>query len=280
MPQSQPPGVLPLRPLTFGELLDAAVLLLRGNARVFLAVAAVLAAGEQVLLYPLRTAAGIRPPFGAPYSDRLGEYWLMLGIGFGIEVTIIALLGGLTARAAGPALRGDRLSSRQLLDPAGGRFLAVLAVALVVGAVATVAALAGFVPWIFAYGLLGLAVPAVVIDRVNPGRALLRSMGLSGRAAMRAGWIRLGGYLGWFFVRFALNLGGLALVRLFLGEVHQSWVMYVQIAALAAINAIAYAMLACLDAVLHLETRMRCEGLDIALSRAGHRGRPMELAVR
>src|SRR2546430_880291 len=91
VPQSQPTGVLPLRPLTFGELLDAAVLLLRGNARVFLAVAALLAAGEQVLMYPLRIAAGIRPPFGLPYSDRLGEYWLMLGVGLGTEVFIIAL---------------------------------------------------------------------------------------------------------------------------------------------------------------------------------------------
>jgi hypothetical protein len=280
VPQSQPIGVLPLRPLTFGELLDAAVLLLRGNARVFLLMAAVLAAGEQALLYPLRIAAGIRPPFGTPYADRLGEYWLMLGVSLGTEVFIIAVVGGLTARAAGPALRGERLSSRELLDPAGGRFLAVLGVALVVGFIATVAALAGLLPWVFAYGLLGLAVPAVVIDRVNPGRALLRSIGLSGRAGMRAGWIRLGGYLGWYFVRLALNLGGLALVRLFLADVHQSWVMYLQIGALAAVNAVAYAMLASLDAVLHLETRMRCEGLDIALSRARHRGRPMELAVR
>jgi hypothetical protein len=279
VPQSQPTGVLPLRPLTFGELLDAAVLLLRGNAKVFLLVAAILAAGEQVLLYPLRIAAGIRPPFGLPYSDRLGEYWLMLGVGLGTEVAIIALVGGLTARAAGPALGGVRLSSRELLDPNGGRFLAVAVVALVVGTIATVAALAGLLPWIFAYGLLGFTVPAVVIDRVSPGRALLRSIGLAGRGGMRAGWIRLGGYLGWFFVRLALNLGGLALVRLFLGDVHQTWVMYLQIAALAAVNAVAYAMLASLDAVLHLENRMRCEGLDIVLSRARHRGRPMELAV-
>jgi hypothetical protein len=39
--------------------------------------------------------------------------------------------------------------------------------------------------------------------------------------------------------------------------------------------------LACLDAVLHLETRIRTEGLDILLTRAGEHGRltPALLAV-
>jgi hypothetical protein len=37
-------------------------------------------------------------------------------------------------------------------------------------------------------------------------------------------------------------------------------------------NALAYPMLACLDAVLHLEARMRTEGLDIALRRSLHLG--------
>ena|SRR5437763_3492290 len=277
---SHPTAVLPLRPLTFAELMDAAVALLRGHARVYLPVALVLAAAEQAVLYPLRLAAGINPPWGLPYSDRLGQYWLMLGVGFGTEVTVIALVGGLTARAAGPALLGGRLPARRLLDPAGARVLPVAVVAVVAGAVTAVAALAGFVPWLFVYGLLGLCAPAVVIDRLGPGRALLRSMVLAGRAGMRAAWIRLGGYLGWAAVRVALVLGGLALISVFLGGVGPGWARLLQLAAVAAVNAVAYATLACLDAVLHLETRMRTEGLDIAASRARSRGRPFELAVR
>jgi hypothetical protein len=42
----------------------------------------------------------------------------------------------------------------------------------------------------------------------------------------------------------------------------------------ALVNAVAYPALACLDAVLHLENRMRVEGLDIALSRALRLGAP------
>jgi hypothetical protein len=41
-----------------------------------------------------------------------------------------------------------------------------------------------------------------------------------------------------------------------------------------AVNAAAYASIASLDATVHLETRMRLEGLDIALGRAGATGRP------
>jgi len=177
-------------------------------------------------------------------ASWMGGFWLMLGVGFGTEVTVIALVGGLTARAAGPALLGGRLPARRLLDPAGARVLPVAVVAVVAGAVTAVAALAGFVPWLFVYGLLGLCAPAVVIDRLGPGRALLRSMVLAGRAGMRAAWIRLGGYLGWAAVRVALVLGGLALISVFLGGVGPGWARLLQLAAVAAVNAVAYATLA------------------------------------
>jgi hypothetical protein len=284
VPQSRPSGTppgspLPLRPLTFGELLDAAVALLRGHARAYLAVGIALAAGEQAALYPLRLAAGLRPPWGLPYADRLGQYWLLLGVGLGAEAAIIALLGGLAARAAGPALFGRRLSTGQLLAPGGGRFLAVAVMAVVVGFVVTVSALAGLFPWIFAYGLLGLAVPALVIDRVNPGRALLRSLSLSSRAGLRAAWVRLGGYLGWLAIRLAFSAGALAVLRFVLDRPAPP---VAGMAVVAGVNGVAYATLACLDAVLHMETRMRVEGLDIALGRALRRGAaaPGALAVR
>jgi hypothetical protein len=38
------------------------------------------------------------------------------------------------------------------------------------------------------------------------------------------------------------------------------------------VNGLAYPMLGCLDVALHLEARMRCEGLDIQLRGALRRG--------
>jgi hypothetical protein len=270
---------LPLRPLTFGELLDAAVSLLRGHAAAYLTAGIVLAAAEQAVLYPLRLAAGIRPPLGLPYADRLGQYWVMLCAGLGTEATIIALLCGLTARAAGPALFGDRIATGALLAPRGSRPFAVVATALVVGVLTALCAFAGLVPWIFGYGLLGLAVPALVIDRVGVGRALWRSVTLAGRGGLRGVWIQFGGYLGWLAIRIALVLGSLAAISLI---PHLDSLTLVGVAVAATVNGVAYATLACLDAVLHLETRMRVEGLDIALGRSVRHGRttPAALVVR
>jgi hypothetical protein len=258
-------------------LLDAAVALLRGHARLFLISAAVLATIEQLLLYPLRNAAGLAAPLYLPYRDRLGEYWLLLAAGLATEATIIALLGGLTAGAAVPALLGERVRARDLLR--NGRFGAVTAVALVVGAVAGLSALAGLLPWVFGYGLLGLAVPAVVVDGVGPGRAIGRSLALSSRALFRACWIRVVGYLGWLAIRVALGRGGVALLEFAL-DLRPGWFTVLLGAAVwIGVDAVAYPTLACLDAVLHLETRMRTEGLDIALGRALRRGEPAALVL-
>ncbi len=151
--------LLPLRPLTVGELLDAAVSLLRAHGRALLPVAAVLAAVEQALLAPLRLAAGAEPPAYLPEFPELRQvefYWLLLAAGAATEITIIALLGGLTARAAGADVLGHRLPARQLLRPSGGRLGAVAVVAVVAGATMFVAALAG-PAWFVVYALLGLA---------------------------------------------------------------------------------------------------------------------------
>ncbi|BCB85030.1 hypothetical protein [Phytohabitans suffuscus] len=279
--------LLPLRPLTVGELLDAAVSLLRAHGRALLPVALVLATIEQLLLAPLRLAAEAEPPIYLPAFSagdlfdpgellHPGLHWVMLAVGAATEVTIIALLGGLTARAAGADLLGRRPSARELLRPHGGRIGAVVVVALVVGATMFAAALTG-PAWFLVYALLGLAAPAVVLDRLGPGRALWRSATLACRAGLRAAGIRVLGYVAWLAIRVALGIGAYAaLDALSLGGAELTAPM----SALAwlLVNTIAYPTLACLDAALHLETRMRTEGLDILLSRADRRG-PLTPAV-
>lgn len=274
-------GVVPLRPLTTGELLDAGVVLLRRHGRVFFAAGLLFAAAEQAILLPMRMAAATRPPFLLPYDDRLALYWLMVAVGFGSEITIIALLGGLTSRAAGPALLGERLSARQLLAPRGGRFGWVLLIAALVGGAGFAAAFACGVPWLLVYALVGLTVPALVIDRVGPLRAIGRGLALVTRSGLRAAGIRLVGYVGWAAVRLALGVGSIALLGLTISDPESGWLWLAAVIAWAGVNAVAYPALACLDSVVHLETRMRTEGLDIALSRTRAAGRldPAALVV-
>jgi hypothetical protein len=267
-------GTVPLRPLTVGELLDAAVALFRGNARPLFLVGVLLAAAEQALLYPLRIDSA-KPPYMVPYDDALDVYWLMLGVGFAAETVIITLLGGLAARAAGPSLLGERVPPRALVAPSGSRFGWVVAIALIAGGVAGVASLACFAPWLVVYPLIGFAVPALVIDRVNPVHAVGRSTVVAVRGGLRAGAIRLLAYCGWATIRVALGFGTIGPLELLTGSaLDNRTVWLIGGLAWALVNAVVYPTLACLDAVLHLETRMRTEGLDIAIGRARATGRP------
>jgi hypothetical protein len=259
--------VIPLRPLTLAELLDAAVELLRRNARGLFAVSAVLALTEQGLLFPLRVAAGTVPPnYTHPPGDRLGVFWLLVAVGLGTEAAIVAVLGGLAARAAVPALVGG--------DPTPPRVGALLGLAALVGAGATLTATAGLVPWFLWYLFTGLAAPALVIDRLGPVGALGRSFLMVGRGRWRPGGIRLLGYLAWYAIRVALVTGGFAALRLIVHVPGRAWLTIAPVIAWVVVDTIAYAVLGCLDAVLHLENRMRVEGLDLALSRALRRGDP------
>ncbi len=261
--------VVPLRPLTLAEILDAAVELLRRNASRLLLVSGVLAVVEQALLYPLRSVAAVTPPLYWPHLNRLGPYWLLLAIGFGTEVGILAVLGGLAARAAVPTL-GPRTA------PVPRRLGALSTLALVVALTGTLTAAAGFLPWIFWFLFTGLAAPVLVVEGRGPFSALGRSFTLVGRGGLRSGFVRLLGYLAWWLIRLALAAGGEAALEL-TGQLSSGLALRVAgLIAWTLVNTVAYAALGCLDAVLLLEGRMRVEGLDLALDRAARQGRPVD----
>jgi hypothetical protein len=262
-------GPLPLRPVTVGELLDAAVMLVRAHAAVLIPLAGVLALAEQVLLAPVRAWAGIGPLGVWPTYTLFGRWWLLVALGAGLEALIIALLAGPAARAAGSLLLGHRLATRRLLNPQGSRGGAVLLVALVAGALTALGALAGPF-WALTYATTALAVPALILDRVGPGRALARGARMVWRVGGRPFGVVLLGYLGWSLVRLVIGAGGPAALGSL--PLDPSWIEPIGLTLRTSVNALAYATLAALVAVLHLETRMRCEGLDLLIARASSRG--------
>jgi hypothetical protein len=258
--------------MTTGELLDAAVALLRARPWRLLLVGFLVALAEQAVLFPLRRAADVDIAY-LPADDRLGQFGLLLVTGAATEAGCIALLGGLACVAAPAALVGPAA-------PAGirARPVVVTVLALVVGLLCGLAS-ATLIAWPFVYGLLGLVVPAAVIDRRGPARALLRSLRLASRTGLRVVWIRLLGYYAWFVIRLALGFGGLAVIGIVVDSPSTTVDNVLTGLAWLAVNALAYPMLACLDACLHLEARMRTEGLDIALRRALSRGVSTEPAL-
>jgi hypothetical protein len=264
---------LPLRPMTLGELLDAAMALLRRRALPLFAAAAVLAAAEQLALAPLRASAHLTAPFYGPTTGGVQDWWFVTAVGFGLEAAIITLLAAPAGAEAGPALLGQ--------PPAKGLFRRArpgpaLGVAVLLALACALAAYFAFLPWLFVYGLLALAGPVLTIDRAgNPFTAIGRSAALASRSGLRGGRILLAGYLTWFTIRFALGAGWTEVVSTVFGQRPQ-WMSWLAPVAWALADTIAYPALACVAAVLVLDVRMRTEGLDIAIRRAG----PGQLAHR
>lgn len=276
------PGVLPLRPLTVGELLDSAVALLRTRGVLLVSLGASLAAAEQALLFPLRRLADVDAAYW-PADDRWPAWTVLVAAGFAAEAFIIATLGAPAAAAAPRALLGEA-AGRSSLAPR--RVVASLAVATAVASVCGLAALtmsgwprtffliapATVGLWILGYGLLGLAVPAAVVERLGPLRSVGRSIRLSARDVARTLRVRVLAYLSWFSIRLAWGVAVLWLFGLVYTSPDTTVDNLLMVAAFLPVNLLAYPMLACLDVVLAVEARMRTEGLDIALRQALHSG--------
>jgi hypothetical protein len=275
-------GVLPLRPLTIAELLDAAVALLRTRAGRLLGAGVAVAFAEQAALWPLRRAADVDISY-LPGSHRVAPYLLMLALGFTTEPLAIAVLGGIASDAAPSALLGRSAPVRDRPILLRVCVAGVLAAALCglcwlgpalygwLGRTALLGLVA--VPlWPVMYGLVGLTVPAVVIEGRNPFAALGRSIRLSVRSGLRVVGVRVLGYLAWLLIRLVLGIGGVAALSLVIDSPSPTVDNLLMGFAWLVVNGLAYPTLACLDAALLLEIRMRTEGLDIWLSRVLARG--------
>jgi hypothetical protein len=272
-PGSPPPrdrvALLPLRLATTGELLDGAVALLRRCARTILPLAVAAAIAEQVTLRALgRPDTSARGPF-VFFWQLVTEHWGLLAFGFATESFIIAILATVAARALVPALTG---TDRKVRGPL--RLGATVLVALPVAIVTGFGYFFGFLPGVFAYFLCGLMAPALIIDQVGPLRAIRRGSWLLWRSP-RAGGVRLLGYLAWLLIRWALGFGGLVGLGYVAGSLTLEWVIYGDFAIWVIANSVAYAMLACLDATLEIDARIKVEGLDIAIARCRARNAPV-----
>lgn len=256
---------LPLRPLTLGELLDAAAELVRRRAGVLLAAAAVLALAEQAVLIPGRDAVGVRLSAGLP--DLSSGYWQLLALGAGLEALIITWLGLLTGRGVAAAVTGQPMPRGRLRERLHGAE-AVAVGGLIAAAPATLGAFLGPV-WLLGYPLFGLVGVVVAVERRGLFAALRRAAGVAFRGGMRVAAVRVLGYASWLLLRYAFYLGALAgLEFLPVGPELAEWLL---VPVFVAANMLAYATLAALDAALLIESRIRLEGLDLWLDRASRR---------
>ena len=253
-------GGLPLRAMPQGELLDTAVVLLRSRILPLLLTAAPLLAAEQGVLW----FAGAR---WLDSAARFTDWWSTIAALVACETVIVGLLGGYAGAAVVPALLGRKVAAKALFRRA--RLLPALAVVALLAVPAWAGAYFGLIGWAAVYGFFGLAAPALVVDRSKwPFGAMGRSAALTARLGWRAVWIRLWAYAIWLGIRAALALGPILLLWQ-LGLAPTAWFGSWQVLTVWGLaGTVSCAALACLDAVLLVDTRIRAEGLDIRLRRA------------
>ncbi|HZE39587.1 MAG TPA: hypothetical protein VE172_12325 [Stackebrandtia sp.] len=276
--------VLPLRPLTIGELLDAAAALLRSRWRSLLVMSFTLALVEQVIMTTLRelTIDEVKPKYVGQIFDNGYLVWLWIVVGMTTEIMIITLLSGPAARTAVAAVRGEDPSKLPFLTLNSRQWGYTVLYTVLLGVAGAIAAAMCVIPWFAVFAIFGLSVPALIADGLSPGRALWRSPKLLLRSSGRTAGVQLLAYFSWLLIRLVLTCAAGYIVLS--GVIDFSTILFdyfliVLGLCYLAINTAGYAMLACVEAVLHIETRVRSEGLDIAVTRMRARGDAVSLAA-
>src|SRR4051812_20393973 len=175
-----PAGIVPLRPLSVGEILDGSFQAVRSNARTMVGTAAAVVAGvtvlslvpDALLLHGLRDNPALTSGSSASLEDQLD---LVAGLGesrgVSLVLTFIAVtvLNALLIVPVSEAVLGRRMDAGAMWRRARGRVLAALGLALLIGLVTVLALVV----------LLGPGVVALVA-RSNDAGVILLLAGLAG----------------------------------------------------------------------------------------------------
>lgn len=299
------PGIIPLRPLTLGEIYDGAIRSIRTNPAVMFVLSAVLVTLATVvqgvatwgLFEDLNALVGMDPaemenmatgPLLATLQSALIGYTIS---GF-VSFLITTILNGLLIHAVSQAVIGRKMSLEEVWRATKGQIPRLLALSLVVSVllilVAAVgvglivlltltqsAVLIGFgvlflvvamVAAMFAViTLTVLATPALVLERAKVFTALRRSVTLTRKMF----WRVLGIYL-----LTALLVGVLTSVISYpasmFGQILGSATGAYLLSLVAGVIAMAVTtpFMAAVTALLYIDVRIRLEGLDVELARA------------
>jgi hypothetical protein len=228
-PQPPKPGVIPLRPLSVGEILDGAVSYIRANPGVTLGLAAVVITLTQLLQVPVQyflaadlaglgAGAGAAPPSMQDVADALAGSATSAAIGGVLTSVAITVLNGLLIVVLSRAVLGQRVGLGETWAAAGRRLpgliglslltalilTAAVAIAATPAVVAAVAGaplaitatlgvlgfIAGVCLLVYLYVVLAMAAPAYMLERSGVVAALSRS-----RQLVDPQWWRIFGIL-------------------------------------------------------------------------------------
>ncbi|WP_409466663.1 hypothetical protein [Amycolatopsis sp. GA6-003] len=284
------PGVIALRPLNLGDILDGAITAIRRYPLLILgvsAVVAVISAGLNLVatlwLLPdfnrvtqLGPAATPQQQLDAAYS-LLGSALTALVPTLVISMLAQTFLTGFLTVVMGKAVLGRPVDFGSAMREAAPRLLPLLAVTVLYTLATMVAAAFCLLPAVVPYVFWSLAGPALVLERGTIGQAFTRSRQLvSGMFWRVFGVLLLAAVIGWLIsaiigVPFSLGSGGFTAIfdpqAGNLPEVTTGGLVLQSVGKVIA-ETIVMPFTALVTVVLYIDQRMRREGMDIELARA------------
>ncbi len=306
-PPAPKPGIVPLRPLGVGELLDGALSLIRSNPRTVLGLAAAISAVSALvqtigLWFSLQFIDAAQPAAGSAEVDVTAELTsLISGSVAQLIPAIVAgflqvLASGLFIVLVGAAVLGRKLDASQTWASLRPRVLpligvtvliglgGLLAVALMVGVIVALAlgigtwavlpgiviGIGGAIALVYVYVKLSLASPALVMEGVGVLESLKRSWVL-----VRRSWWRVLGILILAAIITSLLTTvvtvPITLIATLASGFSESFVPTVLATGVATLVAgiITLPFSAAVTGLLYIDLRMRREALDIELVSAG-----------
>jgi hypothetical protein len=278
-PAAPKPGIVPLRPLSVGEILDGAFTAIRRYPRTVLGLSASIAAIQQLLAFVVDISTG---GFASPTANELTALGTVSGlITLLINAILATVLAGMLTIVIGDAviarsapIRAVWLRLRPLMwRLIGASFLAAVLpwlglIALIVG---------GVLLWV----ALSFTTPALVLERLTIRRALRRSWRLTMASFWRVLGIRLLAWLLASFLAGILALPGAIIAFASTASSFDGAGGHIGLGAEIAIrlssflaNAITLPFVAGVVALLYIDSRMRTEALDVTLVRAATENPP------
>lgn len=271
------PGLIPLRPLALGEILDGAFSVVRRNPKATLGWSAIVIVVSQLIsvgvglvdgsLGSALDATGASSTFGAgPIGGRL--------LTLVVSAASIGVLTGFVAVVVADAVLGRAPTFGEVWGRVRPRVLPLLVVAVLSGVLPYLALVALVLPGIFLWGALALAPPALVLERLTVGASLRRSWRLATKDWWRVFGIRLiavliAGVISAVLLVPAGIVGGISSARS-LGSADSRPIAFLIIIAIVATVAgiLTQPFVAAVTVLLYIDRRMRAEALDVALASA------------
>ncbi|WP_410568973.1 hypothetical protein [Amycolatopsis sp. cmx-4-61] len=285
------PGVIALRPLNIGDILDGAITAIRRHPLLILgigAVAAVLTAaiGFAVSKFAFGELQGLAKTvqLGPAATDEelrnavfgtFGDFFLVLISSTLVSTLLLTVTTGLMAAVMGRAALGREVTFGIAWSEVQPRLLPLLGVAFVYALLSTIGVMLCIIPGVLAWVFWALAAPALVLERGTFREAFARSVKLVGGAFWRVlGVLLLARIIEGFFeniISLPFSVGSGAFSQMFNpGKVvvPSTGDLLLQSAGQIIAGTIAIPFVALVTVIVYLDQRMRREGMDIELARA------------